>query len=225
MSAEDRLWERTSLAGGELRLPASELFAAFKLPAAREAAEAIVTLLEKNGIAVSPDPSPARPDDEIRLRLTRHGEVQRALADIREGRTMTAGRQAEWEAPHPAAVSPGVATAWGSPQAAGWYADPEMAGTQRYWDGEKWTDNVAPAAAPPARYEDTSDGLVVAGYLTAVLFPIVGFIIGIILITRGRSGHGVAMMVIAVIAVFAWYEVLLNQAEEDVDRALRDLNR
>ncbi len=28
---------------------------------------------------------------------------------------------------------------------AGWYAHPSMADTQRYWDGEKWTDNIAPA--------------------------------------------------------------------------------
>lgn len=28
----------------------------------------------------------------------------------------------------------------------GWYPDPEMAGTQRYWDGSQWTDHRAPAA-------------------------------------------------------------------------------
>jgi hypothetical protein len=27
---------------------------------------------------------------------------------------------------------------------AGWYADPQMPGTQRYWDGAQWTDRVAP---------------------------------------------------------------------------------
>lgn len=30
---------------------------------------------------------------------------------------------------------------------AGWYADPNMAGTQRYWDGDAWTDHVAPAGS------------------------------------------------------------------------------
>ena len=29
---------------------------------------------------------------------------------------------------------------------AGWYPHPSMAGTQRYWDGAKWTDNIAPLA-------------------------------------------------------------------------------
>lgn len=32
---------------------------------------------------------------------------------------------------------------------AGWYPDPKMAGTQRYWDGERWTDNAAPLQPPP----------------------------------------------------------------------------
>lgn len=30
---------------------------------------------------------------------------------------------------------------------AGWYPHPTMAGTQAYWDGEKWTDHVAPDTA------------------------------------------------------------------------------
>ncbi|TXG88287.1 DUF2510 domain-containing protein [Rhodococcus rhodnii] len=29
--------------------------------------------------------------------------------------------------------------------AAGWYPDPEMAGTVRYWDGAAWTESAAPA--------------------------------------------------------------------------------
>ena len=28
---------------------------------------------------------------------------------------------------------------------AGWYPHPSMADTRRYWDGTKWTDNIAPA--------------------------------------------------------------------------------
>ena len=26
----------------------------------------------------------------------------------------------------------------------GWYSDPEVPGQQRYWDGERWTEHVAP---------------------------------------------------------------------------------
>ena len=32
---------------------------------------------------------------------------------------------------------------------AGWYPDPQQTGTQRYWDGERWTEQVAPM--PEAR--------------------------------------------------------------------------
>lgn len=32
---------------------------------------------------------------------------------------------------------------------AGWYADPENPGQQRYWDGNTWTDNFAPGASSP----------------------------------------------------------------------------
>jgi peptidoglycan/LPS O-acetylase OafA/YrhL len=33
---------------------------------------------------------------------------------------------------------------------AGWYPDPSGSGRQRYWDGNQWTDNYSPAAAPAA---------------------------------------------------------------------------
>ena len=29
---------------------------------------------------------------------------------------------------------------------AGWYADGEQPGTQRYWDGVRWTHHIAPLA-------------------------------------------------------------------------------
>ena len=33
---------------------------------------------------------------------------------------------------------------------AGWYDDPEQPGQQRWWDGNAWTDQRAPAGAAPA---------------------------------------------------------------------------
>lgn len=35
--------------------------------------------------------------------------------------------------------------------APGWYPDTTMAGTQRYWDGERWTEHVAPLTQPAQR--------------------------------------------------------------------------
>ena len=33
----------------------------------------------------------------------------------------------------------------------GWYPDPEMVGTQRYWDGSQWTEHRAPMGKPAGR--------------------------------------------------------------------------
>lgn len=42
---------------------------------------------------------------------------------------------------------------------AGWYPDPGMAQTQRYWDGAAWTAHIAPLApsAPPQMVAPASD--------------------------------------------------------------------
>lgn len=37
----------------------------------------------------------------------------------------------------------------------GWYAHPSMANTLRYWDGEQWRDQIAPAH-PPAQQVSTT---------------------------------------------------------------------
>ena len=34
---------------------------------------------------------------------------------------------------------------------AGWYADPSGATAQRWWDGGRWTEHVAPAVRPVRR--------------------------------------------------------------------------
>jgi len=39
---------------------------------------------------------------------------------------------------------------------AGWYPDPELASTLRYWDGGQWTEHRAPSAAAMAEAPTTS---------------------------------------------------------------------
>ena len=94
--------------------------------------------------------------------------------------------------------------------APGWYPDPEIVGTQRYWDGGRWTDHRAPLeiAGRPAA---ASDGLVVAGYVTALLLPLVGFIIGIVLLAKDRTGHGLGAILLSIFAFWViWPTFILS---------------
>jgi hypothetical protein len=62
---------------------------------------------------------------------------------------------------------------------AGWYRDPRMANTQRFFDGEQWTDQTAPL--PPQLVGGSVAGIVVAVtigilFAVAVLWLVVMFI-------------------------------------------------
>jgi hypothetical protein len=86
--------------------------------------------------------------------------------------------------------------------AAGWYDLPDGTGVG-YWNGTDWTSNVMP---PPRTHvtTETKDefraGLVGTGYVMAVLMPLIGFILGIVIITRPQkstSKHGVWIVVLS----------------------------
>ena len=57
---------------------------------------------------------------------------------------------------------------------AGWYPDPQMTGTQRYWDGDGWSEHVAPTS----KTSETSTGF------------------GALTIARGVAGGIVAVIVL-----------------------------
>jgi hypothetical protein len=94
-----------------------------------------------------------------------------------------------------------------SAPAPGWYPHPSMASTQRYWDGARWTDHIAPASSAPTTLRETADqqpgsgGLVMAGWPLAVFIPIVGFVIGLVLLTRHqvRAGAGIVALSLAMV--------------------------
>ena len=104
---------------------------------------------------------------------------------------------------------------------AGWYTDPHVPGGQRYWDGSDWTEHVAspapppmqsaqPVAAgygPPQEKEQEATGTIIAGYVFAVIFPIVGFVIGLTQINRNR--HGLWVVLVAVAAFVAWIVIIV----------------
>lgn len=85
-----------------------------------------------------------------------------------------------------------------------------MTGTQRYWDGSQWTDHIAPGAGLPTPEQpaNVSEGLLAAGWVTALLLPIIGFVIGCVVVSK-RPGQGVGMLVLSVLSVvFIWSQVL-----------------
>jgi hypothetical protein len=108
---------------------------------------------------------------------------------------------------------------------AGWYQNPEGPG-QRYWDGQMWTEHYSDQPAPPQyaapQYAPNSgygqyppaapgpSGLVIAGYIFAVLIPFVGFILGIVAVTRPQpaiSKQGVWIIVVSVVAFVVWLSI------------------
>jgi hypothetical protein len=95
----------------------------------------------------------------------------------------------------------------GSPSP-GWYPAPGNPKYQRYWDGEAWTGKVAPASAKLGNPKESQDGgLVLAGILTALLIPIIGFIIGIILLAKSNM-RGLWIMLGSVGAFLFWFNQL-----------------
>jgi hypothetical protein len=104
---------------------------------------------------------------------------------------------------------------------AGWYSDPEQPQTQRYWNGEQWTDQRAPMAP---KQEDKGAGvLVVVSYLAALFIPIIGFILGIVLLVRRQTGHGLAVVLISVAVGIAACALFLEDTEEELERAGEDI--
>jgi hypothetical protein len=89
---------------------------------------------------------------------------------------------------------------------AGWYADPQGRG-QRYWDGTRWTDQLAPYAPSAAPSVDTArTGDWVGGVLLSLLMPIVGLIAGVVYVAKGgeKQRVGVMCIVLSCVAFFAW---------------------
>ena len=80
---------------------------------------------------------------------------------------------------------------------AGWYAHPEVAGHQRYWDGRLWTDHVAPGQPVP-KVEIDNSVWVTVGWIFAFVFPIAGFVIGFCL-PRKYSQQGLWIMAVSVV--------------------------
>lgn len=69
-------------------------------------------------------------------------------------------------------------------------------------------------AAPPDVLSDSLRRLVVVGYITAVAIPPIGCIVGIVIVFRRRPAykHGLAMIVLSIIAAVIWVLLLSSGA-------------
>ena len=92
---------------------------------------------------------------------------------------------------------------------AAWYADPENATGMRYWDGTRWTEHRTNYRADPATEARSSEGMVAAGYVLSFLIPIVGVVLGIILIRR-KSTHGPWVLGLSLLFILVFLVVNLN---------------
>lgn len=108
--------------------------------------------------------------------------------------------------------------------APGWYVEPST-GQQRYWSGLAWGSYAAPMGAPnaPPQYYPASSapggeyqgGLVALGYIFAVLMPFVGFILGIVTVTRpsrATSKHGIWIILLSIVVFLIAVAVLSSNA-------------
>lgn len=79
----------------------------------------------------------------------------------------------------------------------GWYPDPLGAADLRWWNGNEWTSHIRPQTLELPRLE-------VAGLTGGILFPLVGFVIAIILLSRDRIGPGLACLASSCLGVVIW---------------------
>lgn len=89
---------------------------------------------------------------------------------------------------------------------AGWYVHPDMENTRGYWDGEKWTGQVAPMEEKPE-----TQSLELVGIVGGLLFPIVGLFVALVLFGKPNKG-GAALLVLLLSAVsfLVWYQFLTS---------------
>lgn len=83
----------------------------------------------------------------------------------------------------------------------GWYPDPNLPGSMRFWDGEAWTQNVLSAEAPN---RNDSRRLVIVGVIAALLIGFVMSLQSVSLLTgAGTVTTGAAIATAAAIASLA----------------------
>lgn len=94
------------------------------------------------------------------------------------------------------------------------------------------TGGIEPTAQPQP--ERGAGALVVISYIMALLMPVIGFVLGIVLLIRRQTVHGLIVFCLSIAVGIAACAALVNDAEEElsaysecVERAqtLKQMNR
>lgn len=114
----------------------------------------------------------------------------------------------------------------GEPQA-GWYPDPRTVQQQRYWDGQRWTEDCRPIPSKVVQGTPTPDhalpwewggpqprtrkNALLIGWITAFLLPPAGLIIGLRLLGTEERRQAVWIATVSAIVLAL---VLVNAATD-----------
>lgn len=98
----------------------------------------------------------------------------------------------------------------------GWYPHPDKAQTLGYWNGAAFTGDLSPMTQAPAvlpsQNGQISDTVQKLGWICALVFPIVGFAIGIMCVEKGQKRDGGWMIVISTFVGVATYLAWMRSA-------------
>jgi Domain of unknown function (DUF4190)/Protein of unknown function (DUF2510) len=118
----------------------------------------------------------------------------------------------------------------------GWYADPEVPGGMRYWDGGSWSEHRTPPAGPPPPMPKTS-GMAIASLVLGIVWvygitSILAIIFAVIAKRNIRESNGwvtgggmaTAGLVLGIIGVVATIAIIIAIAAigpEELDNETR----
>lgn len=94
--------------------------------------------------------------------------------------------------------------------------DQETSPARSPYDGERWPAKyVSSNGASAGVWTEKARRLVALGYITAIALPVIGLIVGIVVVMRPAkaiSKHGVWIIVLSLMASIAWILVLSSGA-------------
>jgi hypothetical protein len=105
--------------------------------------------------------------------------------------------------PEPADIAEGASS--------GWYEAAKRQATLLVWSVWSALGRFGPTPDPAKQADQRNDGLATIGWITAILIPMVGLVVGIMLSSRDDR-RGVPIAITAVVVIVSWiaFWVILN---------------